>query len=129
MMLVWGLWLLNPAWKTFNLPQYAVLKELMDEWAWGLWSVGIAVVRFTALWVNGRSSRTPLIRLMCCGLGVLWWLVLIALFLATPMDNPPAGFAWYPIFVAAEMFCLSISARDAYHTRAFKRPSWVGGTL
>ena len=120
MMISWGMWLLSPAWVTFDNPQYAALNRLAGETSWGAFSVAIGAIRISALVVNGRYARTPIARLLCSSLGVIWWLVLMYLFLITPQSNPPAGFAWYPVFVVFEAISCWRSAADAYHSNAFR---------
>lgn len=120
MMLSWGAWLLSPAWTTFDNPQYAALASLAREEIWAAWSIGVAALRMGALVVNGRYRRTPLLRIACSLLGLIWWLVLIHLFLITPQQNPPAGFSWYPVFVLFEAVSCWRSAADAFHADAFR---------
>ena len=120
MMIAWGSWLLVPLWRTFDVAQYAVLRELASENVWGAWSVAIGMVRCAALYINGSHYRTPLIRALCAFLGMFWWVTLSFLFLSTPQANPAAGFAWYPLFIVFEGICLWRAAGDAYHTRAFR---------
>lgn len=120
MMMGWGSWLLSPYWTTFAAPQYAGLRKIADENTWGVWSIAIGLVRCAALYVNGAHRRTPLVRAVCAWLGMLWWATLSYLFLSTPIVNPAAGFAWYPIFLAFEGACVWRSASDAYHSRAFQ---------
>jgi hypothetical protein len=120
MMGAWGLWLLNPAWDTFGNPQYAMLAAVASEQSWGVFSLCIAIVRMGALFVNGRYCRTPLFRFACSMLGVIWWMVLIWLFLLAPQPNPPAGFAFYPLFVIFEGVSCWRSMADAFHANAFR---------
>jgi hypothetical protein len=122
MMMAWGVWLLVPQWSTFVWPQYSALSAIAPEPVWGVWSVTIGAVRATGLYINGSWGRTPLIRLAGSSLGMIWWLVLIFLFLLAPQRNPPAGYAFYPLFVVFEGICCWRSAADAFHSRAFARP-------
>lgn len=120
MMLSWGCWLLNPGWNTFDNPQYAALALIVPEEVWGAWSVAVAAIRIAALVINGRYRRTPLLRLACSLLGLVWWLVLIYLFVVSPHPNPAAGFSWYPVFVVFEAISCWRSAADAFHADAFR---------
>jgi hypothetical protein len=122
MMVAWGAWLLVPQWNTFVWPQYDALNELASEPVWGVFSVSVGVVRMAALFINGSWGRTPLLRLIGSGMGMIWWLVLIYLFLLSPQSNPPAGYAFYPVFVAFEAISSWRSAADAFHSRAFSKP-------
>jgi hypothetical protein len=117
----WGAWLLIPSWDTFGNPQYAALARLMPEELWGVFSISWAVIRGSALYVNGSHFRTPLIRLVCSALGLVWWMVLIFLFLLAPQSNPAAGFSWYPVFVVFEGINCWRCASDGWHTHAFSR--------
>jgi hypothetical protein len=120
MMIGWGLWLLVPEWETFQSPQYVLLRSLASEPVWGVWSVAIGVIRVSALYINGAHRRTPLVRAICAGFGVVWWMVLSFLFFSTPsFSNPPAAYAWYPIFIVFEFICVARSAKDGWHTRAY----------
>jgi hypothetical protein len=55
-------------------------------------------------------------------LGMIWWLVLIYLFLLSPQSNPPAGYAFYPVFVVFEGISCWRSAADGFHSKAFAKP-------
>lgn len=120
LMLVWGLWLLAPWWDTFANPQYRALALIMPEQLWGLWSTMIAVTRAAALYINGSHRRTPAVRLVGAALGVIWWLVLLWLFLLAPQENPPAGYAFYVVFVACEIATCWRCAADGWHSEAFR---------
>lgn len=122
MMLTWGVWLLLPWWDTFSNPQYAVLASLAGEATWGAFSCFVALTRLAALLVNGRHRFTPIVRIVCSGFGLTWWMVLIYLFLITPIANPPAGFSWYPLFALFEAISVYRSAADALHQRSFTLP-------
>lgn len=121
MMMAWGSWLLIPAWNTFDAPQYALLKSVASENVWGVWSISVGVVRCAALYINGSHRKTPIVRMACAWLGMMWWASLSVLFLSAPVVNPAAGFAWYPVFIAFEGVCVWRSAADAYHSRAFQK--------
>jgi hypothetical protein len=120
LMLGWGVWLLAPWWDTFRNPQYAVLALLAPEQVWGVWSVAIGAIRAAALYINGSHRRTPLVRCICAALGVIWWLTLIWLFLLAPQRDPPAGYAFYAIFVVGELVACWRCAADAWHSGAFR---------
>jgi hypothetical protein len=122
MMVAWGAWLLVPQWQTFVWPQYDALRAIAPEPVWGVWSVAVGVVRMAALFINGSWRRTPLLRLIGSSLGMIWWLVLIYLFLLSPQGNPPAGYAFYPVFVVFEGISCWRSAADAFHSKAFSAP-------
>ncbi len=120
MMVVWGGYLLLPL-NTFAAPQYELLAAIADEKVWAVFSAAIGVVRMVALYINGAVRQTPIIRMAGAGLGVLWWMVLTWLFLTAPTGVTPAGVAWYPIFVLAELYSVLRSAGDAWITGAFRR--------
>ena len=124
MMLCWGCWLLNPGWETFGNPQYAALAAIAREEVWGVWSIAVGATRMVALIINGRYRRTPLLRLGCSLLGLIWWLVLIYLFVVTPQPNPEVGLSWYPVFVLFEAISCRRSAADAFHADAFRGLPW-----
>lgn len=119
MMMSWGIWLCLPM-DTFSNPQYAALKALAPKEVWGAFSVSIAVLRMTSLWINGSWRRTPVIRCGCSILGVVWWLSMIFLTIASPQQHPPAGLTWYPWLVVFEAVSCWRSAADAFHSKAFR---------
>lgn len=120
MMITWGLWLIAPWWDTFGNPAYAALAALAPERLWGVFSVSIGVTRIAALVINGHWCRTPLLRFGCSTLGVVWWIVLIWLFTLTPQPNPPAGYAFYPVFIVFELISCGRSMADAFRANAFR---------
>ena len=119
MMLLWGMVLCLPL-GTFANPQYAALAAIAPEQVWGAVSIGIAVLRMTALWVNGSWRRTPAIRCLCSILGVMWWTAHLFLAIAAPQAHPPAGLSWYGLFVVFEGVSCWRSAADGFHSRAFR---------
>lgn len=118
MMIAWGFGLLLPG-DTLALPQYDMLAVLAPEPVWAAWSISIGFVRYVALYVNGAWRKTPLIRAGCSGLGMIWWIVLSVLFYLSRDGGPiPAGFMWFPVFIAFEGYSVSRGARDSYHSGA-----------
>lgn len=122
MMLFWGLYLLLPM-RTFDLPQYALLRAIADEQVWAAFSIGIGGMRMAALVVNGQMRQTPLVRALGAGLGVIWWLVMTYLFFTAPLEAPPAGVVWYPLFVLFEGYSLLRSGADTFVAGTFRRSS------
>lgn len=120
MMLAWGFFLWLP-FETFAAPQYALLKALAPEPVWGAFSVSIGGMRMAALVINGQVRQTPLVRALGAGLGMIWWMVLSFLFWTAPVTAPPAGIAWYPIFILFEGYSVLRSAADAYVSGAMRR--------
>lgn len=120
MMIVWGLWLLNPYSDTFDNPQYAPLKALWVEEVWGIWSVAIGVIRATALYINGSHRRTPAVRCLCAIFGMMWWMTLGWLLLSANLTAPPGESIFYPLFFFFEMVSAKRSAADAWHVDSFR---------
>jgi hypothetical protein len=121
MMVSWGAWLVNPASLTFASPVYAPLAQLFPETVWGAFSAALGALRMAALLVNGRSRRTPVLRIACAILGMTWWLVLIVLATRAGRLDLPAEFSWFVVFAVFEALSCWRAAGDAYHADAFRR--------
>ena len=121
MMLAWGMGLMLPG-DSMSLPQYRLLKELAPEPVWAAWSLGIGGLRFIALYINGHWRKTPLIRMSCAILGMVWWVILGFLFINAAEPGRPftAGLLWFPVFILFEGYSAIRSAGDAYHSGALR---------
>ncbi len=87
-------------------------------WAWMFGSAGFA--RIAALYINGRWPKTPIIRMVCAGLGFVSWSQLSWLFLEGTMMTagvPTPGIGVYPMLALAELYSIYRAAHDAryYH--------------
>ncbi|MES2697370.1 MAG: hypothetical protein V4773_28145 [Verrucomicrobiota bacterium] len=73
-MIVWGVSLMLPG-NTLDGPQYAAFKRFgFTEDLWAFVFLGFGVARLTALYVNGRWPRGPLIRIAGSIFGAISWL-------------------------------------------------------
>jgi hypothetical protein len=76
-------------------------------------------VRLAALYINGRWPRTPLLRMIGAGAGLLLWGQIASMFgtsyLAT--GNAGTGFAAYGCLAMAEIFSIYWAAFDARYNR------------
>lgn len=121
LMLAWGIGLMLPG-NTMELYNYRYLGAIAPEIVWTAWSLAIALIRLGALYVNGSHYRTPLVRAGCSMLGIIWWLVLGALFYVGTRGGPvPAALLWYPVLCGFEGYSVYRSAKDSYHSGALKK--------
>lgn len=96
---------------TFSLPSYRVIRAYVGEDLAGLVAVATGTARLVALWYNGRRRRTPLVRVVGCAIGFLFYTALTVGFVlsAPPL---PTGLI-YAVLAVAELHSSSRSARDA----------------
>ena len=121
LMLAWGIGLMLPG-EALALPQYRLLLVIAPEPVWAAWSVSVGSVRIIALYINGSYFRTPLIRVVCAIMGLIWWLVLGFLVKLSIEPGPiPAYLAWFPIFIGFEGYAIFRGAQDSYHTGALEK--------
>jgi len=56
--MIWGLWLLNPAWDSYvSTPSYAPLETLAPEWIVGVGMFMVGAAQIVALLLEARSWR------------------------------------------------------------------------
>lgn len=120
MMVAWGSWLLLFP-HSFHNPIFQPLEDLAPEPVWGVWSVSIGSVRLAALYINGNWRRTPVLRIACSILGLIWWGTLIFLYLTGSRENLTPSFSWLFVFLYFECVACQRSAADAFHAGSFKR--------
>ncbi len=96
---------------TFGLPSYRVVRAFMGEDTAGAAAVGVGAARLAALWYNGRHRRSPLVRIVGCAGGFLFY---TALTIGFALSGPPLSTGLiYGVLAAAELHSSSRSARDA----------------
>lgn len=96
---------------TFSLPSYRVVRAYVSEDVAGAIAVAVGTARLVALWFNGRRRRSPLIRVLGCGGGFLFYTALTAGFI---LSAPPISTGLtYAVLALAELHSSSRSARDA----------------
>jgi len=69
--IVWGLWLLNPYWDTFQYPHYSVLSLVTSEYMWGFL---VLVLGFFTVLFSVKHMFRPRKVLMLINM-VLWGFV------------------------------------------------------
>lgn len=79
MMMVWGGSLLLPG-KMLAGPQYEYLVALAGEHVWGSLGVAFGAMRLVALVLNGSWRRSPGLRFLGAMTGMIWWIILSALY-------------------------------------------------
>jgi hypothetical protein len=83
-MLAWStfVWSMAVAWpgKMLIGAQYEYLIAIAPEAVWGSVGVCLATARLVALAINGAWRRTPGLRFVGAMSGLIWWLVLSALY-------------------------------------------------
>lgn len=97
--------------ETFSLPSYRVLRAYVGEDFAGATAVIVGVSRLAALWYNGRRRRSPIVRVLGCAGGFLFYTALTVGFV---LSAPPLSTGLiYGVLAAAELHSSSRSARDA----------------
>lgn len=113
-----GLVLIQPA-PTFSNPAFSTMAQIVPEPVWGLGCLLVGTVRLLALWRNGAWVPSPWLRLATSVLSALFWLqVLLGIVSASIL---PLGLAFFPAFIAADMYSVWRSAQDAAMSRADRR--------
>ncbi|TDR88968.1 hypothetical protein [Enterovirga rhinocerotis] len=108
-MTAYGILLLS-AGETFSAPRYAVIRSFVGEETAGTIAVACGCARLAALWYNGARQRSPLVRLLGCSAGFLFYAALTAGFL---LAGPPLSTGLiYGVLAVAELHSSSRSARD-----------------
>lgn len=111
LMVAVGISLLWPG-KTFSLPSFRVIGELMSEGDAGTLALCCGITRIWAIWMNGRRQM-PLIRLAGCAIGFFFWLGWVWGFSHTVPPMVPL-FPMSVVLAFAELMALEQTARDAY---------------
>lgn len=108
-------------------PQYKYLVTVLPEHLWGLGGVVLGALRLVALYLNGNWRRSPGLRFLGAMTGMIWWLILYALYWVA-VQRGATDFPMRYVFVV--MICFeayscyrcgqdhaSPKARDAAHAR------------
>ncbi|MDX6806592.1 hypothetical protein [Terrihabitans rhizophilus] len=118
-MVAWGIILAQPGdtLSAANFSESAAHGVAEDGLAYVFGALG--GVRLAALYINGRWPRTPLLRMIGAGAGLLLWGQIASMFgtsyLAT--GNAGTGFAAYGCLAMAEIFSIYWAAFDARYNR------------
>lgn len=102
--------ILLAAGETFSAPSYAVIRSFVSEENAGLLAVATGAARLASLWYNGSRKRSPLVRLLGCSAGFLFYTALTAGFLLAGL--PLSTGLVYGVLAVAELHSSSRSARD-----------------
>lgn len=91
--------------------QFATLNAAFGQIPVAFTCGTMGIVRFIALWINGRSSGTPFIRMAMAFFSCFfWWNISLGLFLS---GVPTTGWAIYPAILLFEMINVLRAASDA----------------
>lgn len=82
-----------------NGPTFEYLLVIAPEWAWGYMGVAVGVSRLLALYINGNWRRTPGLHLFGAMLGLIWWLIISALYWLAVKNGAPDFPMLYVFFV------------------------------
>lgn len=94
-----------------SAPQFAMLNRMFGQVAVGFTCGIMGVARLIALWINGRSSGTPFIRIAMAFFSCFfWWNISLGLVLS---GVPTTGWAMYPAILLFEMINVLRAASDA----------------
>lgn len=81
-MILWGLWLLNPAWDTFSLPSFEAFLTVAPEMVWGLIAMSIGVLTLLSAGIKYYPARRVMIFL-----NMMWWAFVAVMFLMCVPEN------------------------------------------
>lgn len=70
-------------------PSYQYLLVIAPEAFWGVTGVAIGSLRLLALYINGNWRRTPVLRFVGAMAGLVWWLILAALYWLAIQNGAP----------------------------------------
>lgn len=87
-LLVWSASLALPG-NMMRGPAFEYLLLIAPEWWWGAAGVVISTMRLVALYVNGNWHRTPGLRFIGAMTGLIWWLVISALYALAVAHSAP----------------------------------------
>jgi hypothetical protein len=104
MILVWSYSVAMPG-QMLTGPTFAYLLAIAPEEAWGACGMFIGAARLVALYLNGNWRRSPGLRLIGAMFGMIWWVVVSALWWLAIMqgaqDFPMRKVAFVFIFFEA----------------------------
>jgi hypothetical protein len=79
MVLVWSAAVAVPG-NMMQGPSFQYLLVIAGEPFWGWTGIALGSLRLAALYINGNWRRTPLLRFVGAMSGLVWWLILSALY-------------------------------------------------
>ena len=106
----WGVVLaLNP--HVFDQPHHAAMRRTAPQGVWAVVVLGVGVIRFMALVINGAWRASPHVRAACAFLSCFVWLQ-ITLGLAS-VNLVTTGLAIYPWFLMLDTYNVFRASADA----------------
>jgi hypothetical protein len=112
--LAWGLAVVSPL-VTLSGPNYRTLTAIAPEVVWGNFAIAIGGLRLAALIINGQWRRTPLLRAIGAGCGVMWWIVLGGLYVIAANEGAP-------VVIFFEFFSMYRCGIDIHEMGALRSP-------
>jgi hypothetical protein len=86
------------------------LKAAAPQETWGLMSLLIGMARGGALWINGRHTRTPMVRLIACFFSAfILTQIVLGLWKA---GVPNTGVIIYPVLILADLYSAFRASSD-----------------
>jgi uncharacterized membrane-anchored protein len=124
-MLLVGVVFLHEPGSTFSTSHgFDFLARFVSEPVAGVIAFSAGTIRLAALWVNGAQRRSPIIRMIGCSLGTLFWGALLFGFILAGMSGDlvawPLVYAFATANLFAEIHSSARSARDAAAYGEFK---------
>ncbi len=108
----------------FAEPTYSVMRLGFGLSGWTLVFILSGGIRLVALWVNGRKSITPYIRMVMAFFSCfVWWQVTVSFFLS---GVPALVWGVFPWLLALEMYNVFQASDDAREVFDNKRASQDG---
>lgn len=92
--------------------QWARFAEIGTEREWALGIGCVALVRFLALFINGRARRTPALRAATALIGAGLWAFVAALFIV-PGEPITTGVGVYAVLACSDLVSAWRAAKDA----------------
>lgn len=116
MLVLWGCIVYAPG-DTFTTPAWTVMQLMMSETTWGLFALGIGVIRLVALIMNGTFRTTwygrlsPHVRAVMAGLSCfVWSQITLGLLLGGTIST---GLAIYPLLLALDFYNVMSASGEA----------------
>lgn len=90
---------------------FVAMAQLASQLTWGWVAFVAGLAHLTALYVNGTRRRSPHLRALCSGIGVLFWFQVCLGFWAA--GNPTTAWAIYPWMVIFSVRNVVVAMQDA----------------
>lgn len=94
----------------FDRPYYAGLASAAPQMVWGWASFSIGMLGMVVLFINGAWTRTPMLRQVAAGFGMIIWVMLMMGALSVEWRSP--AFATYCGLFLLDALNMSYAARD-----------------